>query len=167
MLLLRLFAELAHREGEVCVGERFVAWRKVPPFAVEGLEAMAQHGLTQNHTVVELFGSNLPPSRALAVVASVLASLGISAEVGMAFWSEPVERAAHVEFLFCCHVEQCEVDGRTACVSALFVYVFLLKKHALVEVGVEVAFHHCVGNVLCPTHEVVDAFLRTVGIVYF
>ena len=44
--------------------------------------------------------------------------------------------------------------------------VLLLEEHALVQVRVEIGLHPGVGHIGRPAHEVVNAFLRTVGIVY-
>ena len=51
--------------------------------------------------------------------------------------------------------------------AALLVDVFLLEEYALVEVGVEVGLHLRGLQVGGPSYEVVDALLRTVGIVDF
>lgn len=45
---------LFHREGEVGIGEGLVLQGKVPPLSVERLEAVTEHGLSQNHAVLEL-----------------------------------------------------------------------------------------------------------------
>ena len=58
LILFYLLFYLLDREGEVSVGERFVLQCEVPPLGVERLEAMAEHCLTQNHTVLELLGSD-------------------------------------------------------------------------------------------------------------
>ena len=50
--------ELFHGEGEVSVWEWLILQSEVPPLGVERLEAMAEHCLTQNHTVLELLGSD-------------------------------------------------------------------------------------------------------------
>lgn len=50
--------------------------------------------------------------------------------------------------------------------TALLVYIFLLKEYVLVEVGIEIAFHQRVWNVSRPANKVVDALLRTVCIEY-
>ena len=52
------FTQLLHREGKVSVGEGFVLQREVPPLGVEGLKAMTEHSLTENHAVLELLGGD-------------------------------------------------------------------------------------------------------------
>ena len=93
----------------------------MPPLGVEGLESVTEHGLTQNHAVLELFGGDAAfwISRTLAVVARVLARLRIATEVGMALWTEPVESTAHVEFFLRCHIEQRQIEGGAAGVATL------------------------------------------------
>ena len=67
---------------------------------------MGEHGLAQDHTVFKLRGRNAATGGAFAVVASVFACFGIAAKIGMAFGTEPVERAAHIDFFFRFHVEE-------------------------------------------------------------
>ena len=50
--------------------------------------------------------------------------------------------------------------------TAPLVDILLLKEHALVEVGIEVALHPGIVDILCPAHKVVDTLLRAVGIIY-
>ena len=157
--------QLLYMECEVGVGEWLVDQCEVPPLRRQGLESVAHHGGAQYHAVLELLGGDATLCGRLAVVAGVFAGVGVAAEVGMAFWTEPVERATHVEFLLAGHIEEGEVDGRATGVAALFHEVFMVEEHALVEVGIEIILHQCVGRVGCPTHEVIDSALRTVGVV--
>ena len=85
----------------------------MPPLGDKRLETMTEHGLTQDHAVLELFGGDAAfwISRTLAVVACKFARLRITAEVGVTLGTEPVEGAAHVEFLFRVHVEERQVNG--------------------------------------------------------
>ena len=83
----------------------------------------------------------------------------------MTLRSEPVERSTHIQLLLGCHVKERQINGRTTCVAALLVDVFLLKQHALVKVGIEVCLHQRVGHVLCPAHKVVNTHLWAIGIV--
>ena len=94
-------------EGEIGVGEGLVPQGEVPPLGIDGLETVAQHGLTQNHTVLELLGGDATfrIGWTLAVVAGVLTGLRIAAEVGMTLGAEPVEGTAHIHFFLCRHVE--------------------------------------------------------------
>ena len=57
-----LFTQLLDRESEVGVGEGFVLQGEVPPLGIERLETVTEHGLTQNHTVLELLGRKPPPN---------------------------------------------------------------------------------------------------------
>ena len=139
----------------------------MPPLGVEGLESVVEHGLAQQHAVGKLHGGDAAARRRLAVVAGVFARLGIAAEVGMALGTEPVEGAAHVELFLGLHIEEGEVNGASARVAALGHDVLLVEEYTLVEVGIEVGLHQRVGDVLGPAHEVVNALLRTVGIVDF
>ena len=84
----------------------------------------------------------------------------------MAFRSEPVECSAHVNLLLRTHVEEGQIYCRAACVTALGADVFLVEKHALVQVGIEVGSHKSVGDVLGPAHKMVNTPLWAVGIVY-
>ena len=90
----------------------------MPPLAVEGLESVAEHRLAQDHAVGELLSRDASACGTLAVITRIFARFGIAAEVGMALRTEPVEGAAHIEFLFRGHVEEGEIDGGTACVAA-------------------------------------------------
>ena len=49
---------MIYREGEIGVGEGFVLQREMPPLRVERLEAVTEHGLAQDHAVLELFGGD-------------------------------------------------------------------------------------------------------------
>ena len=162
-----LRGNLPDGEGEVGVGEGLVAKREVPPLGVECLEAVGEHGAAEYHAMGKLLGRDAAAGGTLAVVARVLAGLGVAAEVGMALGTEPVEGAAHVEFLLGLHVEEGEVDGGAARVAALLVDVFLFEEDAFVEVGIEIGLHLSGLQVGSPAHEVVDGFLRPVGVVDF
>ena len=158
---------LLDREGEVGIREGFIAKGEMPPFGVERLEAMGEHGATEYHAMGKLLGRDATAGGTLAVVARVLARLGVATEVGMALGTEPVEGATHVEFLLGLHVEEGEVDGGAARMAAFLVDVFLFEEDAFVEVGIEIGLHLSGLQVGSPAHEVVDGFLRTVGIVDF
>ena len=169
MILTEHLIQMLDREGEIGIREGFVLQGEVPPLGIDGLEAVTEHGLTQNHTVFELLGGDAAFrfGRTLRIIARVLTRLRIAAEVGVALGTEPVEGAAHIQLFLCRHVEERQVNGRAACMSAFLSDVTLRKEHVLVEVGIEVGLHQRVGDVLCPAHEVVNALLRTIGIVDF
>ena len=59
----------------------------------------------------------------------------------MALWSEPVERAAHVNLFSGIHVEEGEVDGGAAGVPAPAGDVAAEEQHAFGKVRVKVSFH--------------------------
>ena len=106
-----LFLQLSHKESEIGVGEWLIGEGEVPPFGGDRLEAVTHHGRTENHSIVELLGSDATPGGTLAVVASIFASFGISAKVGMALWTEPVECSSHVEFPLRRHIKESQVDS--------------------------------------------------------
>lgn len=72
---------------------------------------MAEHCVTKNHTIGELLGGDAATHWTCVVVACIFTSFGIATKVGMTLWTEPIESAAHVNFLLCCHIEQRQVDG--------------------------------------------------------
>ena len=162
-----LFIQLLDREGEIGVGERLILQGEVPPLGVERLKAVAHHSLTQDHAVLELFGGDAAfrSGRALAVITSVLTRFRITAEVGVALGTEPVEGAAHIDFLLRRHVEQRQVKGRATRMTALQTDVVLREEHAFDKVRIEVGLHKRVDYILCPAYEMVNTLLRTVCIV--
>ena len=81
-LIKSLFMKLLDWESEIGVRERLIPQCEMPPLRIEGLETVTEHGLTQNHTVPELFSGNAATRRRLAVVAGVLTRVGIAAEIG-------------------------------------------------------------------------------------
>ena len=153
-------------KGEVGVGIGFVFQGEVPPLFIVGLETMAHHGVAQNHAVLKLFRSDGAPLRTVAF-SGVLARFGVAAEVGMALRPEPVEGAAHVSLFLGVHIEEGEVHGGSALVTAATGNVAAVKQHILDEIRIEVGLHQCVGEVGTPAHEVVNGHLRTVGVVDF
>ena len=102
---------LLHWESEVSVREGLVAEGEMPPLGVEGLEAVTEHGLAEDHAVGKLLSGDGAASRRLGAVARIFARLRIAAEVGMTLRTEPVEGATHVEFLLRLHVEKGQVEG--------------------------------------------------------
>ena len=58
VMFVILLIQLFDGEGEIGFRERLVLQGEVPPLRIEGLKAVAEHGLTQNHTVLELLGGN-------------------------------------------------------------------------------------------------------------
>ena len=83
----------------------------------------------------------------------------------MALGAEPVEGPAHVQFLFRGHVKEGQIDGGAACVAAFFHDIFLLEQDALIEIGIEIGLHLRIRYIGRPADEMVDALLRTVGVV--
>ena len=151
-------------EGEVGVWERLILQREVPPFGVERFKTVTEHGVAQEHSVGELCSRNGASDRRLAIVAGVLARLGIATEIGMALRSELVEGATHINLLRR-HVEECQVDGATSGMAALLVDIFLFEEHALIEVGIEIGLHQRTGkqgrglqiSVDAGSHEIIGA----------
>ena len=90
---------LSYREGEVMVGIRFVSEGEVPPFDGDGLEAMAHHGFAQDATVVDLVARE---------------ATGI---IVVRCFAEEVVGAAHIDFALSLHVEEREVECRSARVA--------------------------------------------------
>ena len=152
-------SEFLHRESEISIGERLVLQREMPPFLTDGLEAVTQHGLTQYHAIMELFGGD-------TVIGLVFPRVGVAAKVGMALLSEPVESAAHVHFLFRGHVEQGKVDGRATGVAALLGDIAQLEELVARHIGIEIRPHERVVDIGGPTHKVVDGTLRPIRVKY-
>lgn len=90
---------LSYREGEVMVGIRFVSEGEVPPFDGDGLETVAHHGLSQEATMADLLGGE---------------AMGI---VVVRCLAQEVIGAAHIDFALGLHVEEREVECRSACVA--------------------------------------------------
>ena len=152
-------SEFLHRESEISIGERLVLQREVPPFLTDGLEAVTQHGLTQYHAVVELFGGD-------TVIRLVFSRVGVAAEVGMALTTEPIECAAHIHFPLRGHVEQGKVDSGTTGMTTLLGDIAQLEELVSRHIGIEIRFHKRIVDISGPTHKVVDGTLRPVGIEY-
>ena len=83
----------------------------MPPFAVEGLEAVTEHGFAQDHPVGELLGCDAPCRRTLMVVTIIFAGVRIATEIRMAFRTEPVEGSAHVDVLACNRINESQIHG--------------------------------------------------------
>ena len=88
--LIRLTGNLPYWEGEIGVGEGLVSQCEVPPFGIYRLETVAQHHLAQQHTVLELLLAN-------AVVRHVFKGVGVTAEVWVTLYTEPIERRTHLD----------------------------------------------------------------------
>ncbi len=129
------------REGEVGVGEGFVFQGEVPPLAVEGFEAVTQHGSAQQHTIGKLLSRNGAARRTLAIITRILARFRITTEVGMTLNTKPIEGAAHIHFLFCRHIEERQVDGAATGMSTFLHDIILWEKHILTEIGIEIGLH--------------------------
>ncbi len=152
---------------EICVRVWFVDKGEVPPFVHDRLEAVANHGLAENHSVAELrFVDFAVGGLCVAMkLASVFACFGVAAPVWMTLLSEPVKSAAHVNIRFLCHVEECQIDGAAAAVPRLFGDVALREKERFVEIRIEILFHAGVGGVLRPVHKVDDGAFGAVCVI--
>ena len=137
---------LSYREGEVMVGIRFVSEGEVPPFDGDGLEAMAHHGFAQDTTMVDLVSRE---------------ATGI---VVVRCFAEEVVGAAHIDFALGLHVEEREVECRSARVARFVGDVTAMEELGLGAVGVEIFLHALVFEVASPANEEIDGHLRAVGI---
>ena len=120
---------------------------------------MTHHGLTQYHAVVELLGSN-------TAIRLVFPRIGIATKIGMTLYAEPIECATHVHFLFCCHVEQGEVDSGATRVTALLGDIAQLEEPVTRHIWIEIGLHKRVVDISSPTHKMVDGTLRPVSVKY-
>ena len=137
---------LSYREGEVMVGIRFVSEGEVPPFDGDGLEAMAHHGFAQDATVVDLVASK---------------ATGI---IVVRCFAEEVVGAAHIDFALSLHIEEREVECRSARVARFVSDVAAMEELGFGAVGVEILLHALVFEVASPANEEIDSHLRAVGI---
>ncbi len=132
----------------------------MPPLVIQRLEAVAQHGVTQHHAVVELLagegGYRLPEVEGLGIATTI---------VGVALDAEPVEGAAHVNLLTCLHIDNGEVNGRATGVATLGGDIFTVKDLFLGQAGIEVGLGNGVTLIQGPAHEVVHAALGTIGVI--
>lgn len=81
------------------VGIWFVAEGEVPPLYGDGFEAVAHHGFAQDATMVDLVASE---------------ATGI---IVVRCFAEEVVGAAHIDFALGLHIEEREVECRSACVT--------------------------------------------------
>lgn len=137
---------LSYREGEVMVGIRFVSEGEVPPFDGDGLETVAHHGFAQDATVVDLVASE---------------ATGI---VVVRCFAEEVVGAAHIDFALGLHIEEREVECRSARVARFVSDITAMEELGLGAVGIEIFLHALVVEVAAPTNEEIDSHLRAVGI---
>ena len=84
----------------------------------------------------------------------------------MTLRTEPIESTAHIDLLFRFHIKKRKVNGTATSMTTFLIYILMLKEHTLVEVRIEISLHKRIGDIGSPTHEVINALLRTVGIVY-
>ena len=128
------------------VGIRFVSEGEVPPFDGDGLETVAHHGFAQDATVVDLVARE---------------ATGI---VVVRCFAEEVVGAAHIDFAFGLHVEEREVECRSARVARFVSDVATAEELGLGAVGVEIFLHALVFKVASPANEEIDSHLRAIGI---
>ena len=133
-------------EVEIGVGVGLVVQGEMPPFVARAPESVAEHCLTEHHAVLVLFRGD------------------VFLVVGVGDAAEEVEGAAHIDFFLGVHVEEGEIDGGASAVAAFPGEVFLREDLAFVEVGIEVAFHQRVVEVVGPSHEVIHGLLGPVGV---
>ncbi len=137
---------LSYREGEVMVGIRLVAEGEVPPLDSDGLEAVAHHGFAQDATVVDLVARE---ASGIIVVRCL---------------AEEVVGATHIHFALGLHVEEREVECRSACVARFVSDITTMEELGLGAVGIEIFLHALVFEVASPANEEIDGHLRAVGI---
>ena len=137
---------LSYREGEVMVGIRFISEGEVPPFDGDGLEAMAHHGFAQDTTMVDLVARE---------------AMGI---IVVRCLTQEVVGTAHIDFALGLHIEEREVECRSACVARFVSDVATAEELGLGAVGVEIFLHALVFKVASPANEEIDSHLRAVGI---
>ena len=147
-------------EGEEGLGVGLVLQREVPPLGADGLEAVTEHGLAENHAVAELLGSE-------GVVGTILARLRVAATIGVALITKPVEGSTHVDLFLSTHVEEGEVDRRATRVTALLGDIAEAEEVFLVDLRIEIGTHQRVVEVFAPADEMVDGTLGTVGVIDF
>ena len=137
---------LSYREGEVMVGIRFVSEGEVPPFDGDGLETVAHHGFAQDATVVDLVARE---ATGIIVVRCL---------------TQEVVSAAHIDFALGLHIEEREVECRSARVARFVSDVAAMEELGLGAVGIEIFLHALVVEVASPANEEIDSHLRAVGI---
>ena len=137
---------LSYREGEVMVGIRFVSEGEVPPFDGDGLETVAHHGLSQEATMADLLGGE---------------AMGI---IVVRCLAQEVIGAAHIDFALGLHVEEREVECRSARVARFVSDVAAMEELGLGAVGIEIFLHALVFEVASPANEEIDSHLRAIGI---
>ena len=118
----------------------------MPPLLLQGLEAVGQHDLPQEHPVGVLLLRDVRIVR-----------VGEQPEV--------VESAAHVHFFFRFHVKQRQVHGAAPAVAGVLGDVALGEQHILLQLRVEVFLHAHIVRIQGPVHEVGHGLLGAVGIV--
>ena len=133
-------------EVEIGVGEGLVAEGEMPPFALHGPEAAAEHGVAQDQAVLpllvgDLFGEGVRPL------------------------AEEVEAAAHVHLLARGGVYEGQVHGGAARVPGFAGHKPAGEYLLLAQAGVEVGAHERVVRILSPATEVRHGALRPVGVV--
>ncbi len=68
------------------------------------------------------------------IVACIFARLRIASEVRMALRTEPVEGATHIEFLFCRHIEECQIDRTATGMATPLVDILLFEEQNAIVV---------------------------------
>ena len=84
--------------------------------------------------------------------------------IRMAHFAKEIKRAAHIDILLLCHIEQRQVHSAAAAVSGMLGNVVLRNDVLLVQLRIEIRFHPDIRRIFRPAHEVIHAFLRTVSI---
>ena len=118
----------------------------MPPLNGDGLETVAHHGFAQEATMVDLVARE---------------SVGI---VVVRCFAEEVVGAAHIDFALGLHIEEREVECRSARVARFVSDVAAMEELGLGAVGIEIFLHALVFEVASPANEEIDRHLRAIGI---
>ena len=117
----------------------------MPPLAEDRHEPVPGHGFLKEHAVLVLL-------------------VGDSLVIRMGYFGEEIERAAHIDFLACLHIEQSKVDRAAAAVARLLRDVASREDFLFLKIRIEVRFHALVEVLDSPKDELPDGAGRTVGV---
>ena len=117
----------------------------MPPLAVEGAEAVAQHHPFEHHAVFVLLVRD-------------------PAVIRVRDPAEQIEGAAHVQLPAGLHVQQRQVDRAAAAVAGLLGDIALGKERLLFQLRVEIGLHTDILILDAPEDEVPDRAGRPVGV---
>ena len=137
--------QLFYRKGKVGFGIGLLRQSKVPPFAAVRFEAMPDHDIAEQLSVVQLFRRKT----------------GI---IGTGYAVEEVEAAAHIQFPARLSVKKRQIHRASPAVSRPGCNIAAGKKFGFVQAGIKMPLHPGI-RVSGPTAEVRNGGLRTVGVI--